>query len=597
MKKLYFLLFAMLIATSSSFAQVVINEIDADTPGTDMAEFIELKGTPNASLDGYVVVLYNGSNDLSYAAFDLDGKTLDSNGFFILGNTGVISGSDIDLGTSNALQNGADAVAIYTGNDTDFPDGTAVTSANLVDALVYGTGDADDAELLAGLGESVQYDESANGANSTESLQLNAAGTTYETKVPTFRAENDAAVCDLSLTSTSATCDAVTAGTDTYTATLDFTGGGTSTYTVMADSGTVDLSLGDPSVDATGTIIVTGVLEGTDVTITVQDGGLCDLNSTITTAICEPSNSLPIYEGFDYTVGTDIATEANWELFSGTDNPIDVIADNLSYTDFAASSGNAVNIVAGFQDDRILFDEVTSGEVYASFLLKVTDVSSITDLTDGGYFALFASTTNSFRSRLWVKPTVDETSTTVDFAYTAGSSGTGFGQTQNLNDVVLVIMSYNVDSGVMNAWINPSSADFGAMSAPTADFTDTDGTANTIDRFILRQDSTGETPDMVFDELRIGTTWAEVTPSTLSNNDFNLDQVSIYPNPTNTGKVTITSSNSDAMNVQVFDILGKQVKNETLTNNTLNVSNLNTGVYILKITQNNATTTKKLVIK
>lgn len=596
MKKLYFLFFTMFLATSATFAQVVINEIDADTPGTDMAEFIELKGTPNASLNGYVVVLYNGSNDTSYAAFDLDGKTLDANGFFILGNAGIISGDDIDIGASNALQNGADAVAIYTGDDTDFPAGTAVTSTNLVDAIVYGTADGDDAELLAGLGETVQYDESANGANSTESLQLNTAGDAYETKVPTFRAENDAAVCDLSLTTTSATCDAVTAGTDTYTATLDFTGGGTSTYTVMADSGTVDLTMGDPSVDASGTITVTGLTEGTDVTITVQDGGLCDLSSMITAAVCEPSNSLPLYEGFDYTVGTDIATEANWELFSGTDNPIDVIADNLSYPDFAASTGNAINVVAGFQDDRLLFNEVTSGDVYASFLLKVTDVSSITD-PDGGYFALFASTSNSFRARFWVKPTVDETSTTVDFTYTAGSTGTGFGQTQNLNDVVLVVLSYNVDSGVMNAWINPSSTDFGAMSAPTADFTDTDGTANTIDRFILRQDSTTETPDMVFDELRIGTTWAEVTPSTLSTNDFNLDQFSLYPNPTNTGFVTISSSANDAISVQVFDILGKQVKNETLANNTLDVSNLKTGVYIVKISQNNASTTKKLVIR
>ena len=83
----------------------------------------------------------------------------------------------------------------------------------------------------------------------------------------------------------------------------------------------------------------------------------------------------------------------------------------------------------------------------------------------------------------------------------------------------------------------------------------------------------------------------------LSTDNFETTQFSVYPNPTNTGRVTITSSNSDAMNVQVFDILGKQVKNVTLTNNTLNVSNLNTGVYILKITQNNATTTKKLVIK
>ncbi|MEP5255743.1 MAG: T9SS type A sorting domain-containing protein [Winogradskyella arenosi] len=83
----------------------------------------------------------------------------------------------------------------------------------------------------------------------------------------------------------------------------------------------------------------------------------------------------------------------------------------------------------------------------------------------------------------------------------------------------------------------------------------------------------------------------------LSVNDFNTNTFSVYPNPTTTGSVTITSVNTEVMSVQVFDILGKQVKNEVITNNTLNVSNLKSGVYIVKITQNNASTTKKLVIK
>ncbi|WP_178990723.1 T9SS type A sorting domain-containing protein [Winogradskyella schleiferi] len=83
----------------------------------------------------------------------------------------------------------------------------------------------------------------------------------------------------------------------------------------------------------------------------------------------------------------------------------------------------------------------------------------------------------------------------------------------------------------------------------------------------------------------------------LSTSDFEISNFSIYPNPTNTGSVSISSTNSEAINVQVFDILGKQVKNQTLTNNTLDVANLKSGVYILKITQDNASTTKKLVIK
>ena len=88
MKKLYFLLFAILIS-SASFGQPVINEVDADTPGTDAAEFVEILWTPNTALDGYVVVLYNGSADTSYAAYDLDGFSTDANGFFIIGNPGV----------------------------------------------------------------------------------------------------------------------------------------------------------------------------------------------------------------------------------------------------------------------------------------------------------------------------------------------------------------------------------------------------------------------------------------------------------------------------------------------------------------------------
>lgn len=91
--------------------------------------------------------------------------------------------------------------------------------------------------------------------------------------------------------------------------------------------------------------------------------------------------------------------------------------------------------------------------------------------------------------------------------------------------------------------------------------------------------------------------YASDIAAVLGVNDFNTNSFSLYPNPTNTGSVTISSTNSDAISVQVFDILGKQVKNQTLTNNTLNVADLSSGIYIVKITQNNASITKKLVIK
>ncbi|MGF1556581.1 T9SS type A sorting domain-containing protein [Paucihalobacter sp.] len=103
------------------------------------------------------------------------------------------------------------------------------------------------------------------------------------------------------------------------------------------------------------------------------------------------------------------------------------------------------------------------------------------------------------------------------------------------------------------------------------------------------------------DQLEGGTTNDATTLpfplGTLSTAEFNSNNFSLYPNPVSNGLVTINTTNSDAINVFVYDVLGKQVKNETIINNTLNVGDLNTGIYILKMTQNQATVTKKLIIK
>ena len=86
---------------------------------------------------------------------------------------------------------------------------------------------------------------------------------------------------------------------------------------------------------------------------------------------------------------------------------------------------------------------------------------------------------------------------------------------------------------------------------------------------------------------------------TLSNGttDILTIEFSIYPNPTATGEVTISSGSASSISVVAYDMLGKQVKSEMLVSGRLNVSDLKSGIYILRITQDNATTTKKLVIR
>lgn len=188
-----FLLLLFAFSYLSVQAQVIINELDVDTPSTDTMEFVELlTDTPEQPLDEYVLVLFNGSTsggDSSYLAFDLDGFVTDVNGIFVLGGPELSPVGDFLL-FENTFQNGADAVAIYLGSSNDFPDQTLATTNNLIDALAYDTNDADDTELLALLGITEQINEGENGNQTTQSIQRANDGS-YFVADPTPKALND----------------------------------------------------------------------------------------------------------------------------------------------------------------------------------------------------------------------------------------------------------------------------------------------------------------------------------------------------------------------------------------------------------------------
>ena len=71
----------------------------------------------------------------------------------------------------------------------------------------------------------------------------------------------------------------------------------------------------------------------------------------------------------------------------------------------------------------------------------------------------------------------------------------------------------------------------------------------------------------------------------------------IYPNPA-TNNFTINLGNDEKANIQLFNIVGQQVYSETITGTAqVNVSNLNSGVYMLKINQNGKVYTTKVIVK
>jgi len=79
--------------------------------------------------------------------------------------------------------------------------------------------------------------------------------------------------------------------------------------------------------------------------------------------------------------------------------------------------------------------------------------------------------------------------------------------------------------------------------------------------------------------------------------DSEIEGLNFYPNPVTNGKIYISSRSSLDKEVTIFDVLGKKVMQATLTARELNVGSLSPGVYIIKIKEDDATATRKLVIK
>jgi hypothetical protein len=89
----------------------------------------------------------------------------------------------------------------------------------------------------------------------------------------------------------------------------------------------------------------------------------------------------------------------------------------------------------------------------------------------------------------------------------------------------------------------------------------------------------------------------EIKQQPRTQESTSIEGLSLYPNPVSNGKVNITSKNDADKEVIIFDILGKKVLQTMLSSRELNISNLSPGVYIIKINEEEATATRKLIVR
>lgn len=644
----------LLLAFSVSNAQIVINELDTDTPSTNDKQFVELKSaTPNFSLNGYVLVFFNGTGSLatkSYFVVDLDGLTTDINGIVVLGNQ-LVSPVPTKLLTDSTFQNGPDGVGLYLGNATDFPNNTPATTTNLIDAIVYDTGDADATALMIALGVTSQIDENANGAQTTQSIQRKNDGS-YEVKEPTPNVNNDASgfvLNGITISTATTVAGQVTEGSSIniifttqtpITSPLNFTfsiNTGSISNADYTGSTSVAMAIGASSYSTTINIVDDNLDEGDETSI-IKFGTLpsayirlndfieirvIDNDYTVspwgtplnpTYGIVSPTTPVGYYSSLEGKSGA-VLKQAIQDIIA---NPSVVRAHNygdvetiLKKSDQNPLNSNQVWLMY-FEQPRSKLDMQETGintgkwnreHIYPQSRAGYSDgTSSIPD----GINVWLPTNANDIMAghadahHIRAEDGPENTSRgNRDYGEYLGSTGThGSWRGDVARALFYSACRYNALSVVYGNPANSTVGQIGDLALllqwnqtdPSDDFEMNRN--NYIYTWQMNRNPFIDYPTLA--DYVFGSKTDQPWFATLSTNTFDTSKVVLYPNPAK-NYISIFGISSDAK-IEVFSILGKKVFEQNFTGETTLNLNLAPGIYIAKITADGKYKVKKLVI-
>ncbi len=588
MKKIYSLL--LLVVSCTSFGQTIYSEnFGTPTGNTPIATYST--GTAPATFQNTTPIAYSGTADVRVTSASSGYSGASANGNVLINAVDEF----FQIDGINTLAFSPSGLQLSFGVNTP----TAVTNVLTVEVSTDGTTWTPVTYTPSGINWTLATITSGIPSSTTLSIRFTSTST-LQFRLDDIKVFNFNSSCNLVLSAPTAACNEITLGIDTYTVTIPYTGGTAGAYTFNPSSGTVG---GDnPASVPSGSIVISGITEGTGFTLNITKGS-CSYDATAVAPLeCKPASALPYYESFSYAEASSLGQTQQWSNNNTGDNIIVAGGTltpaypglNPSTTGYAIFGGDGL-------DCSTAFTSTTTGTIYYSFIMNVNTMAGVIDV-NGGYFATFGSGSSTFGGTLWTKRVDDgvynlglevRTGTAANTTWTSDAYTSG--------QTVFVVVGYTfgdpaaASDDTVNLWVNPTIN--GVQPAATITDTHTGTDLTSISNFILRQDSTGETPSMSVDELRIGTTWAQVTNGTLGTNQNTIAGLRMYPNPVTNGTLFIETSANAEKTVTVFDVLGKQVLNTTTSNNAINVASLHTGVYIVNITEEGKTASRKLVIK
>ena len=639
-----------------SSAQVVINEIDADNPGSDIFEFVELKSsTPNFPLDGYVLVFFNDSNSSSYYTFDLDGFVTDINGIIHFGNVAV-SPAAVGIIPNNKIQNGPDVVALYLGNGSDFPyttsTGTLATLTNLIDAVAYSNSSSSaPSNLMSILNLTVSTADVETTSSISKSVQRKNDGT-YEVKAPTPGVNNDGSGVVLNYVSVSTsqtsynegesfniifTTNQLVTGSNLNISfilnngnfdTDDFSGIVNVTIPVGQTTSQTSISLFDDSFDEGDEEMLINVQalplgyvsNNNNITIRIYDNDYIvqaygtPLNPTF--GLVTPTIPIGYYDSLEGLSGNALK-QAVQDIIA---NPTIVRAHNYGDIEFILKEAdkNPLNSNQVWQmyveSPRAILDyQVGSSNI------GVWNREHIFPQSRGGFSGGTSSTADGIG--VWLPTNADdilsghadahhlraedgaENSTRSNRDYGSDYNGPTGSQGSWNGDVARALFYMAVRYNGLNLVNgNPSDAIVGQMGDLASLLTW--NTTDPRDDFEMNRNNYIYTWQMnrnpfidypLLADYIFGANFGQPWSSTLSTQNPIENRVVVYPNPAT--EYLIVSGLEGSSKVEIYTITGQLVQIQNFENNVQINLDLNAGMYLVKVTNGFQSTTKKIIIK
>ena len=307
-----------------------------------------------------------------------------------------------------------------------------------------------------------------------------------------------------------------------------------------------------------------------------------------------------LVEDFNYTASA-LLTANGWSAHSaGGTAPILVTSPGLS---FAGYVGSGIGLAAGVnntgEDDNKQFGAQTSGSVYASFMVNAT-------ATAGGYFFHFvdASASTAHRARTFITPDPnDVTKMIVGLSFNASTAQATMASSLNFGETYLFVAKYTVIEGTTNdsvrLYVFKAGDNFSTEPLiPTLGPIGVSGTVADISPAGIALRQFDATQRITVDGIRVKTFWQLDKDNPAGVNTINAtENLEFYPNPVTNGYLNLTNSGNSTKSIEIFDVVGKKVLSQQTLLSKVDVTMLNPGIYVIKVSADNQILSSRFVVK